>query len=88
VSLSITDKRVTSDRSLATAERQADIDMWVVSWLPRRLLNRSQALTAMTLADRIGPAREDWLSINAEAADLDMSGLEAMLRIHVWQEVY
>jgi hypothetical protein len=87
LSLTITGKRITSDRSFATAERQGDAGARAVSWLPRRPLNRSQALTAMTLADRIGPARGDWAVLSGEAAAPGMSDLEAMARIHAWQEV-
>ncbi len=82
-----TDDRITSDvtphtaiRTMATA---ADVipggaTMWSVSWLPRRRLDRNQAISAMLIADILGPAATMPISapiddmIRAFAAELEL----------------
>src|SRR5215469_11636980 len=63
-------------------------DAWRVSWLPQRLLDRNAAITAMTLAD-LASAGEGiglhddprWPAIDALAAELGLSGPDAVVRI-------
>ena len=63
---------------------------WSVSWLPGRLLLRSQAITAMTIAevaathdflpvgDELGDVDPIWLHIDGWAAELGISGPHAV----------
>ena len=49
VGTKITEDSMTSDQTRHTAARTAD--GWTVTWLPGRVLNRNQAITAMTIAE-------------------------------------
>jgi hypothetical protein len=60
---------------------------WRVSWLPRRLMDRDAAITAMTLADLvsadggIGLADDKrWPEVDDLAAELGLSGPDAVVR--------
>ena len=59
---------------------------WAVSWLPGRTLTRNQAITAMTLAERVtqgatGPDHKDWPFIQRWAEELDLSATTAVNKI-------
>lgn len=87
MALTIGDDSMTSDRSahagrLVPGARYT----WEVSWLPGRHLNRSEAVTAMTIADMtangdIRPGHGAWPHIENWAAELRMTGPEALDRV-------
>jgi hypothetical protein len=87
MALTILDRSMTSDRSahagrLVSGARYT----WEVSWLPGRHLNRSEAVTAMTIADMtangdIRPGHRAWPHIENWAAELGMTGPEALDRV-------
>ena len=87
MALTIGDDSMTSDRSahagrLVPGARHT----WEVSWLPGRHLNRSEAVTAMTIADMtangdIRPGHRAWPHIENWAAELRMTGPEALDRV-------
>jgi hypothetical protein len=90
MALTITDKIMRSDQTPHTAQLghfEAG-DAWQVSWLPRRLMDRNAAITAMTLADLAGQGEgiglhDDprWPVVDALAAELGLSGPDAVVRI-------
>lgn len=56
---------------------------WSVSWLPGRTLSRNQAITAMviaTLARDLVPGDRRWPFIDGWAAELGLSGPDAVAR--------
>ena len=83
MTLTILDDIISSDHSGHTAHLASGHEhTWHVSWLPRRLMDRNTAITAMVLADvvgtddvhaghRIWPYIEDW------AAELDLTAPDA-----------
>ena len=85
----ITEDRMWSDVSPATARYRPDAaadgqGAWVVSWLPSRLLTRSQAVTAMTLAEtmcgpNIPPDSRMWPHIDGWCRELGLSLAELEL---------
>jgi hypothetical protein len=90
VALTITDKIMRSDQTAHTARLACFEagDAWRVSWLPQRLMDRNAAITAMTLAD-LASAGEGiglhddprWPVVDALAAELGLSGPDAVVRI-------
>jgi hypothetical protein len=90
MALTITDKIMRSDQPEHTARLRhfGAGDAWQVSWLPQRLMDRHAAITAMTLADLVSQAEgisshDDprWPTIEALAAELCLSGPDAVVRI-------
>jgi hypothetical protein len=93
MALAITDTLITSDVTahLACAHVPGRPEEgWQVSWLPGRVVDRSTAISAMTLAelanaeDGIG-LHDDypdprWLQVEALAAELGLSGPDAVVR--------
>jgi hypothetical protein len=77
--MTITDERMSSDRTPATAEWRPHAapdgtGARAVSWLPERLPGQSQAVTAITLAERAasgisGSEPEDWLLAGGRAEE-------------------
>lgn len=56
---------------------------WFVTWLGVRLVNRDQAVTAVTLAELVdagasGPKHRDWPLLCGLAAELGITGGEAV----------
>jgi len=52
MTLTLTDTTMTSDQTAHTARlAPGRPQLWEVSWLPGRALDRNSAITAMTLAD-------------------------------------
>jgi hypothetical protein len=94
--MKITEERMSSDRTPATAEWRPHAapdgtGAWVVSWLPERLPGQSQAVSAITLAERAasgisGSEPEDWLFIDGRAGEPGLSGPAAVARLRAWQE--
>ena len=82
----ITETEMSSDVTRHTATRSDD--GWTVTWLPRRTLTHSQAVTAMTIAEVIGAhdaigdplhsGHRLWLHVDQWAAELAMTGPEAV----------
>jgi len=90
MALTITDKIMRSDVTPHTAElrRFEAGDAWRVSWLPRRLMDRDAAITAITLADLVnadgGIGLSDdprWPEVDALAAELGLTGPGAAVRV-------
>jgi hypothetical protein len=84
MALTITDCEITSDQTSHTARllRFEAGDAWRVSWLPKRLMDRNAAITAMTLAEQIDRnGLWDYRSsanIDAWAAELGLTGPQAI----------
>jgi hypothetical protein len=88
MTLRISDQVMTSDATRHTA-RQLRPDVWTVSWLPGRLLDRNQATTAMVLAEKVAEtvANDElhcghrlWPLIDQWAAELGLTGPDAVVR--------
>ena len=79
--------RMSSSRSRHTARLAPGKQYtWEVSWLPGRHLNRNEAITAMVLADTTAnssmhPGHRLWPHIEVWAAELGMSGPQALDRV-------
>lgn len=59
---------------------------WRVTWLPGQLLDRNQAITAMTLAEIVavhcpGPGDRDWGLVEVFAAELGLDVEEAVAAV-------
>jgi hypothetical protein len=85
VSLRIDDALMSSSVTGHTA-RMTTGTTWSVSWLGDRQLTRNQAITALTLAELvaagvIGPAHKQWPHIKTFAAELDLTGDDAVYLI-------
>ena len=86
MALTVTDELITSGRTAHTAlmtpgHRQA----WEVTWLPGWYMNRTTAITAMTLAETVAaanphPGHQLWPHIQAWAAELGLTAAEAVTR--------
>lgn len=73
----------TATRHLAWAN--AAETAWFVTYLGARLVNRDQAVTAVTLAELVdagatSPKHRDWPLLRALAAELDLTG-ESVVRL-------
>jgi hypothetical protein len=84
VNIKITDKAMTSDTTLHST-RQAG-NGWAVTWLPRRVLTRNQAITAMVPAETVAGGVGDhtdkrWPFIEGWANELGMTGADAVGKI-------
>jgi hypothetical protein len=98
----ITEDSMTSDITLHRARWSADAaadgnGAWIVTWLPLRLLTRSQAITAMTIAETVATAAADrdsgrqefagWrLQVDQWAAELALTGPEAIDKCHAGEQ--
>lgn len=58
---------------------------WVVTWLGDRTVTGNQAVTAMLLAELAelldqldGPAKQEWARVHAWAAELGLTGVDAV----------
>ncbi|WP_129668560.1 hypothetical protein [Phytoactinopolyspora endophytica] len=89
MSIRITDESMTSDITRHEALRVYG-DVWGVSWLPGRQLDRNQAITAMTLAETVtvavnadGPVCTDTIRtlIDTWASELGLTGPGALTRV-------
>jgi hypothetical protein len=79
----ITDKLMRSTKTTHTA-RLTDAG-WEVSWLPGRVLDRNQAVTAMQIAAHVGGGvglHDDpiWPHIDGWARELGLTGPDAVVR--------
>jgi hypothetical protein len=80
MALTILDDTMSSDRSAHTARAVPGTrHMWEVSWLPGRHLDRNSAITAMMLADTLGPGdvhagHRLWPFVEGWGAELGFTG--------------
>jgi hypothetical protein len=94
MTLTVTDRLIRSPDTPHQAEvigQTEDADLWAVSWLPGKALTPRQALAAMEIADAAGqvPAECDaevyddefWSRIDVWAAELGLSGRDAVARV-------
>lgn len=83
MNLWVTEELMVSEDTAHTAHRVDD--GWELSWLPGRVLDRNQAVTGMILAENVAdhpvPAGRRWPLINALAAELGLTGPEAVARV-------
>jgi hypothetical protein len=84
MALTILDDLMSSDRTAHTA-RAIPGKGWEVSWLPGRHLHRDGAITAMFLADTLGPADLHpadrlWIHIGGWAQELGLDVSETLAR--------
>ena len=86
MTVTITDTTMTSDQT-AHAARPAPgcRHLWEVSWLPGRALDRTSAITAMTLAGHAGEPdlnkrHQLWPFIQSWAAELGLTAADAINR--------
>ncbi len=92
MAIKITDETMSSDRTCHLAAYLANPagpddpqePYWLVSWLPDRGLTRSQAVTAMMLAETtaggLEPGDRRWPHIDGWAAELGLTGTDAVVR--------
>jgi hypothetical protein len=79
MALTILDDTMSSDRSAHTARVvPGSRHRWEVSWLPGRYLDRNSAITAMMLADTLGPGdvragHRLWPHVEGWAAELGLT---------------
>lgn len=96
MSIHITGEEMTSDRTRHRArlwpvpEHEAGGTRWEVTWLPGRYLERNQAITAMVLAETVSAGIGDhtdpiWPHIDAQAAELGLSGPDAVGKISYYE---
>jgi hypothetical protein len=87
MALTINDDRITADNTSHTARpAPGRPGIWEVSWLPGRLLDRNEAVTAMILADIAGTTtaineRVRRPHIQGWAAELGLTAPDALARI-------
>lgn len=81
--LHIADDRMSSDATPHTARKAGST--WEVSWLPGRVLDRNQAVSAMmiavTVSGTIQPGDTRWLHAADWAAELGLEVGEAILMV-------
>jgi hypothetical protein len=85
MTLIINDATMTSDQSAHTARLAPGQQLWEVSWLPGRALDRNSAITAMTLADLtserdLNERHQLWPFIQGWAAELGLTESDAVNR--------
>ena len=84
MTVTINDTTMTSDQTAHTARQaSASQHLWEVSWLPGQALDRTSAITAMTLAGLTGERdlnerHQLWPSIQGWAAELGLTGSDAI----------
>ena len=86
MTVTINDTTMTSDQTAHTARLAAGSQLWEVSWLPGRALDRNSAITAMTLADLTGEHGLDerhqlWPFIQGWGAELGLTGSDAINQV-------
>lgn len=96
MTLWIDDTRITSDMTCHWAVPANPTDLhrlWMVSWLRDRQVTRNQAISAVTLAEAVAAMQTDgmsqvidhtywrWPLIDALAAELDLAGAAAVVRV-------
>src|SRR5690348_12849130 len=86
MNVTVTDDAMTGENTTHTARRTYEgINIWEVSWLPGRLPDRNQAISAMVIADfaaSTAPRQGDrlWPHIEGWAAELGLTAPDALAR--------
>jgi hypothetical protein len=85
MTLTINDTTMTSDQTVHTARHAPERNGWEVSWLPRQVLDRNSAITAMILADTTAEPglREGhrlWPFVQGWAAELGLTASDAIAK--------
>ena len=85
MALSITETDMFCDVSQHSAMKLESAD-WSVSWLPGWLLDRNQAITAMTIAEMVSTEEFTsdnpmWTQLEDWASELGMTASEALARV-------
>lgn len=89
MALTILSDTMTSDRTTHTARlTPGEEHVWEVSWLPGRYLSRNSAITAMVLADVVGPGEMHpghrlWGHVETWAAELGLTGSDVLAQTAV-----
>jgi hypothetical protein len=85
--ITITDTSMRSDKTGHAARHlrsDEGCQRWEVTWLPGRVLGRSEAITAMMLAQTVAtglePGDRRWPFIDAWAEELELTGPDAVAR--------
>ena len=84
MAVTIGDDSISSDSTMHTASlTQGKQHLWEVSWLPGRPLDRNSAITAMVLADTVGPGGIDaghrlWPHIQGWADELGLTAPDVL----------
>ena len=85
MTLTITDTAMTSDHTAHTARQAPGGQGWEVSWLPGQVLDRNAAITAITLAETVGPDLQEghrlWPHIQGWAGELGLTAPDAIARV-------
>ena len=87
MALTILDDSISSDRTTHRARLMPGrAHLWEASWLPGRRLDRNGAITAMVLADLVGPGDlhtddRQWIFAEGWADELGLRASEAIERI-------
>ena len=84
MTLNIQDDSISGNHTAHTARLlPGDQQLWEVSWLPGRSMNRNSAITAMLLADLTGPGdmhtgHKLWCHIEGWAAELGLTAQDVL----------
>jgi hypothetical protein len=84
MTLTIQHDIISSDHTRHTARLvPGHAQAWQVFWLPSRLMDRNDAITAMTLAevaatDEVNPGHRLWLHIEGWSAELSLKAPDAL----------
>lgn len=82
MTLAIHDDIISSDNSCHTAHPAPGHDhAWHVSWLPGRIMDRNNAITAMVLADvgaDVHPGHQLWPFVEGWSAELGLQASDAL----------
>ncbi|MGH3876045.1 MAG: hypothetical protein ACRDSK_03310 [Actinophytocola sp.] len=78
----------TSGHTARAVDEREPYGRWRVSWLPGRTVSRNQATTALVLAEFVTagatrPAHRHWPHVQGWAAELDLTGAEAVAAVRV-----
>jgi len=81
-----TDMASTNGFTAHAVDERKPYGRWRVSWLPGRTVGHNQATTALVLAEHItagatGPTHRQWPHIEGWAAELDLTGAEAVATV-------
>ena len=86
MALTIGDGSISSDRTAHTARAvPSEAHWWEVSWLPGRFISHDTAVSAMVLADALGPdgthrGHRLWVHVEGWAAELGLTAPDILTR--------
>jgi hypothetical protein len=87
MALTISDDGISSDRSRHTARlAPGSGQLWEVSWLPGRHMDRNSAITAMVLADvtaygAVNAGHRLWIHVESWAAELGLTAPDVLTQV-------